>query len=434
MSKSIFRSLAGLIITIVIGIASSGKAVAQTQTNGGGTPNYVGYVDHTGCDLIGGWAADRNNLGNSIAVKIYSDGMFVANTTANLSRPDVGNHLGDNGLHGYTVATPPFLKDGQTHQIAAYFESSTVALTNSGASLFCAPASPPPLCADHVITTTPNQGPSAMVVNYLCRDANLRTRYDSGRFVTIDDPIAQQTLVADAVARTYSVISWRRSAPPDGGSSQTASLTTEGSSVPPPRPNTACQSPGTTYSVNRLPVPPPPSGPAPVPQTLNVWSCASLVLPMYVEIIDPSFGTRDLEFKNISLASPDPQLFTVPPGYTRDDLFSMSPGLTPVSGTGCGMQQTVDPLILVTSSARRGQTVVTAVASGFGCTFSDATIYAGPALSAVPLTSIGGPVFQFSLSDASNPGYSSHVDTAQVSLSTSDGVVSTRSLIFVKID
>ncbi len=430
MSKPISGSLAGLIAAIVI-CFSSGTAFAQ---NNGGTPNYAGYVDHTGCDVIGGWAADRNNLGNPIAVKIYSDGMFMANLSANLSRPDVGSFLGDNGLHGFTVATPPFLKDGQTHQITAYFDSSAVALTNSGASLFCAPASPPPLCADHVITTTPNQGSSTMVVNHFCRDANLRTRYDSGRFITIDDPVAQQTIVEDAVAQTYSLIPWHPGPPiPNGVSAQTAYLTAPGGATPPARPNTACNAPGTTYSVTR--VAPPAPAPSSVPsQTLNVWTCASLVLPMYVEMIDPSFGTYDLEFKNISLVAPDPQQFTVTSGYTRDDSFSTSPGLAPVSGTGCTVQQTVDHEILVTSSAHRGQTIVTSLAGGFGCTFSDATIYTGPALAAAPLTALGGQVFQFSFSDANNPSYSSQVDTAQVVLFTSDRSVVTRSLFFVKID
>jgi hypothetical protein len=100
-------------------------------------PNYVGYVDHLGCDTIGGWAADRNRPNVSINVEIYDGTTLLATIPANTSRPDVGQFLGDNGLHGFSVATPAALKDHATHAVHVKFEASATELSNSPASLTC---------------------------------------------------------------------------------------------------------------------------------------------------------------------------------------------------------------------------------------------------------------------------------------------------------
>jgi hypothetical protein len=94
-------------------------------------------VDHIGCDTIQGWAADRNRPNTSINVEIYNGATLVMTVLANASRPDVGAFLGDNGLHGFSVAFPASLKDGQAHIIHVKFEASTTELSNSPASLTC---------------------------------------------------------------------------------------------------------------------------------------------------------------------------------------------------------------------------------------------------------------------------------------------------------
>lgn len=100
-------------------------------------PNYVGYVDHLGCDTIAGWAADRNRLNTSINVEIYDGTTLIQTVLANVSRPDVGSALGDNGLHGYNITTLSHFIDGQAHQVHVKFETSAMELTNSPASLTC---------------------------------------------------------------------------------------------------------------------------------------------------------------------------------------------------------------------------------------------------------------------------------------------------------
>ncbi|HXG66812.1 MAG TPA: hypothetical protein VNO70_17045, partial [Blastocatellia bacterium] len=99
--------------------------------------SYEGYVDYLGCDFIGGWAADHNRLNTSITVSLYDGSTLLATVTANGSRPDVGTHLGDNGLHGFTIPTPPALRNSQLHTVRIRFEGSGMDLGSSPRTLIC---------------------------------------------------------------------------------------------------------------------------------------------------------------------------------------------------------------------------------------------------------------------------------------------------------
>jgi hypothetical protein len=104
-------------------------------------PNYVGYIDHAGCDVIGGWAADKNRLNTSINVEIYDGTTLISTVLANSSRADVGAFLGDNGLHGFSVTTPASLKNGATHSVHVKFETSATELSGSPAPISCSGSS-----------------------------------------------------------------------------------------------------------------------------------------------------------------------------------------------------------------------------------------------------------------------------------------------------
>lgn len=426
MLKSYRKDFMTVILTIAAFLSLTSEAFAQ---NGGtGATNYAGYVEHAGCDAIGGWAADRNSLNNSIPVAIYSDGVLITTVGANLSRPDVGSFLGDNGLHGFTVATPASLKDGQAHQITVRFASSAIGLNNSPASITCVPTQIPPLCADQVVTITPSQGLSHTLVNHFCRDRFLRTSYENDRFVTINSPDIQETRVLDKITQTYGVFPWSYAASATDYSAAVLAALTSPGPKPPVHPPAGCPtgndgwSSTTPIQSQNIIVPP-------IPQTLNIWNCPSLVLPMYLEIIGPT-STTDSELQNIVVGDPDTQLFTVPVGYTQDNSLSSSK-----SGiSGCAVRRTLDPVVLVSSGSHFGQTVVTAIADGYGCYFTDATIYVGQSLSAIPLTSKGSSVFQLLLFDNGNPQYKNAVDTAQILLTTSDGTTDSRSIVLVKIN
>ena len=103
------------------------------------TPNYVGTLDHAGCDTLAGWGADRNRLNTPITVSFYNNGALLTSVLANASRPDVGSYLGDNGLHGFSIATPASLLDGNSHVVSVQFESSGTNLGGSPVSLACGP-------------------------------------------------------------------------------------------------------------------------------------------------------------------------------------------------------------------------------------------------------------------------------------------------------
>ena len=102
-----------------------------------GSPNYVGYVDHTGCDAIQGWAADRNRPNTPINVSIYDGAALITTVSATQLRPDVGTFLSDNGQHGFNIPTPPGFKDGNTHTLHLQFEASAANLGGSPSTLSC---------------------------------------------------------------------------------------------------------------------------------------------------------------------------------------------------------------------------------------------------------------------------------------------------------
>jgi PKD repeat protein len=110
-----------------------------------GAVNYVGTFDHAGCDTLTGWAADQSRLNTAITVSIYNNGALLTTVLASGSRPDVGALLGDNGLHGFSIATPLSLRDGSSHLISVRFESSSTELGSSPVSLTCSPPPPPPV-------------------------------------------------------------------------------------------------------------------------------------------------------------------------------------------------------------------------------------------------------------------------------------------------
>ncbi|HUK90935.1 MAG TPA: PQQ-dependent sugar dehydrogenase [Blastocatellia bacterium] len=121
-------------------ISVAGTSFKVTQT--AGAPNYVGFLDHLGCDQIYGWAADRNLLNNSINVEIYDGATLIAVVPANQLRPDVGANLGDDGYHGFSIPTPAALLTGAAHNVHVKFVTTTSELHNSPANLMCTALTP----------------------------------------------------------------------------------------------------------------------------------------------------------------------------------------------------------------------------------------------------------------------------------------------------
>jgi len=111
---------------------------SPTTLTCGQTANYTGYVDVLSCSTISGWAADRNALNTSLDLTVYEGASVLAIASASTMRSDVGRSLGDNGRHGFGVATPRVLKDGTAHVVTVYAGNSHAPLAGPQA-LTCGP-------------------------------------------------------------------------------------------------------------------------------------------------------------------------------------------------------------------------------------------------------------------------------------------------------
>ncbi|MBI1895448.1 MAG: discoidin domain-containing protein [Acidobacteria bacterium] len=101
------------------------------------TPNYIGYIDKIACDSIRGWAADRNRLNTSLNIELLDGSTVIGSFIANVLRADVGTFLGDNGIHGFDIATPTALIDGWTHSVSVRVAGTTHLLEGGPQLLTC---------------------------------------------------------------------------------------------------------------------------------------------------------------------------------------------------------------------------------------------------------------------------------------------------------
>src|SRR4029453_7380232 len=70
-------------------------------------------------------------------VSIYDGTTLLTTIPANQLRSDVSSHLGDNGLHGFSIVTPASLKNGTAHSLSIRFETASTNLTNGSLQLTC---------------------------------------------------------------------------------------------------------------------------------------------------------------------------------------------------------------------------------------------------------------------------------------------------------
>lgn len=102
-------------------------------------PVLIGNLDRADCNLITGWAADRNKPDVAISVKIFDGNSLVATVPANQLRQDVATVVGDQGYHGFSINTPAVFRDGKPHTIRVQFESSPQNIPNGQKSVTCLP-------------------------------------------------------------------------------------------------------------------------------------------------------------------------------------------------------------------------------------------------------------------------------------------------------
>ena len=128
--------------TCTIGSCTSvNGSVTVTVTSGGG-PNcgtLSSNFDGVTCSFIEGWIYDQSSPNTAVNVDIYDGAtLILSNVAAGTFRQDLLNAGFGNGAHGFTVATPEQLKNGQTHTVTIKASGCNYQLNSSPKTVTCA--------------------------------------------------------------------------------------------------------------------------------------------------------------------------------------------------------------------------------------------------------------------------------------------------------
>ena len=120
LSWILLRSAFLCLIGVLFGFASP----AQAQ---------IGWLDTVNCTALGGWAYNEMN-DTALTVDIYDGNNLIGTALANQFRQDLLNSGIGNGYHGYSIAPPGALLDGNSHTISVKFHNTSTNLSGSPAS------------------------------------------------------------------------------------------------------------------------------------------------------------------------------------------------------------------------------------------------------------------------------------------------------------
>jgi RHS repeat-associated protein len=118
-----------------------GSPQTLTCASAANPPPYSGWFDSADCNWIAGWAWVPGTNG-PIDIDLYDGATLVQSIPANLYREDLANAGIGNGLHGYAIPTPLYLKDGQPHSLTARYGGSSIAVGGGPKTLQCAAPAP----------------------------------------------------------------------------------------------------------------------------------------------------------------------------------------------------------------------------------------------------------------------------------------------------
>jgi uncharacterized membrane protein YgcG len=143
-------------------VTYEGMTFSAIRYNGIQPPNAApaGYIDSATCDTIAGWTQDPDSPSAPLTVDLTFDaptgktGSGTLKRTANVYRSDLCKALGSCN-HGWSLATPLGLQDGQKHDVYAYGtdaqDNSLQLLTGAPKSFTCQPPKMPLGIKRHVI-------------------------------------------------------------------------------------------------------------------------------------------------------------------------------------------------------------------------------------------------------------------------------------------
>jgi hypothetical protein len=105
-------------------------------------PDYAGVLEGADCDLVRGWAWDKNNPNSILTVELVEGSTVYATATANTYRADLlSAGTGSTGNYGFSFALPAALKDGKSHNLSVRVKGTSYSLSGSPKTLSCAAAS-----------------------------------------------------------------------------------------------------------------------------------------------------------------------------------------------------------------------------------------------------------------------------------------------------
>ena len=104
---------------------------------GGSTPILQGFHDVADCNVISGWAWNKNKPDTPVGVDIFDGDTLIATVPARTFRQDLRDIGMGNGQYGFSYAVPATLKDGRPHTINVKISGSNVLLSASSKSVTC---------------------------------------------------------------------------------------------------------------------------------------------------------------------------------------------------------------------------------------------------------------------------------------------------------
>ncbi|MBI4707182.1 MAG: hypothetical protein HY761_04590 [Candidatus Omnitrophica bacterium] len=107
---------------------------------------YEGWIDSADCDVIRGWAWDKNKPDRAINVNIYDGNTKLDTIQANEFRKDLLNAGKGNGNHAFNYSIPSSFKRNGSHNIYVKYSQSDTNLHGSPKTITCNadPRPPPP--------------------------------------------------------------------------------------------------------------------------------------------------------------------------------------------------------------------------------------------------------------------------------------------------
>jgi len=117
--------------------APQAQSTPATPAASSSPADYEGAHDLATCDVITGWARDRNHPDQAVKVEIRDGDTKLATVNADQRRNDLVAAGWGSGLYGFGWPVPTSLKDGRPHTIRVTFSGTETPLLNTSKSLTC---------------------------------------------------------------------------------------------------------------------------------------------------------------------------------------------------------------------------------------------------------------------------------------------------------